>query len=99
MAEASQLIGAMFILVAYILAQAKMLDQGSYTYLVLNVAGSAVLAILALEGQEWGFLLLEGSWATVTAVGLGHRMSCEYRKPGHTLQTGHLRDESIESVR
>ena len=99
MAEVSQIIGALLILAAYVLAQVRMLDQGSYAYLVLNVAGSAVLALLALEGQEWGFLLLEGSWATVTAIGLGHRMSCAYRKLGHPMSPGHMRDESAESVR
>lgn len=75
MAAVSQIIGALLILLAYILAQAKMLDQDSYYYLMLNIAGSSVLALLALDGREWGFLLLEGSWAVVSAVSLWRRLS------------------------
>jgi hypothetical protein len=102
MAEVSQIIGAMLILVAYVLAQTRTLDQDSYAYLVLNVAGSAVLALLALQGRQWGFLLLEGSWAVVTAIGLGHRMSCEHREPDHPdhpVRPEQILDEPVESVR
>jgi len=38
--------------------------------LALNLAGSAVLAVLALIGHQWGFLLLEGAWSAVPAVSL-----------------------------
>lgn len=75
MAAASQVIGALLILLAFILAQVKVLDQDSYCYLVLNISGSAVLAILALDGREWGFLLLEGSWAVMSAVSLLRRLA------------------------
>jgi hypothetical protein len=39
-------------------------------YLILNLAGSAVLAADAAAGSQWGFLLLEGEWAVVSLVGL-----------------------------
>ena len=32
--------------------------------------GSAVLAVLAFEERQWGFLLLEGSWALVSLWGV-----------------------------
>jgi hypothetical protein len=59
--------GALLILGAYVASLFRMLDPSSWSYLLLNLVGSAVLAILAWLGAEWGFLLLEGVWAIVTA--------------------------------
>ena len=39
-------------------------------YLVLNLVGSFVLAVIAWVDERWGFLLLEGVWAIVSAVSL-----------------------------
>ncbi len=36
----------------------------------MNLVGSGLLAGLALLGDNWGFLLLEGVWAVVAARGL-----------------------------
>jgi len=62
--------GALLILAAFILAQVGRLETGSVAYLVLNLVGSSVLAVDAWLGAEWGFLLLEGVWAIVSAIGL-----------------------------
>ncbi|GAB2859865.1 hypothetical protein GCM10022221_69290 [Actinocorallia aurea] len=74
MLESIQIIGALCVLLAYIAAQVKLTGQDSYPYLVLNVVGSGILALLALDGRAWGFLLLEGSWAIVTGIGLIRRL-------------------------
>jgi hypothetical protein len=66
-----QIGGALLILAAFILAQVGRLETGSVAYLGLNLAGSSILAVDAALGAEWGFLLLEGVWAIVSAVGLG----------------------------
>ncbi len=61
-----QIIGAVLILVAFAGAQFGRLDQRSISYLVLNLIGSAILAVLAAIGGQIGFLLLEGVWAIVS---------------------------------
>jgi hypothetical protein len=66
MSQLFQIAGAMMILAAFCFAQLRGLDQRSYAYLVLNLIGSAILAVLAFQGRQWGFVLLEGVWAIVS---------------------------------
>lgn len=65
-----QIFGSLLVLAAFALAQWGALDQKSLWYLILNAVGSTVLAINSVFEQQWGFLLLEGVWAVVSAVSL-----------------------------
>jgi hypothetical protein len=65
-----QIIGSLLVLAGFVAAQRGLLDPKSRLYLVLNLVGSGVLAVEALRGAQWGFLLLEGVWAIVSAVSL-----------------------------
>jgi hypothetical protein len=65
-----QILGALAILAAFVLAQWRKIDAQSLRYLVPNLAGSAVLAVDAYLGSQWGFVLLEGAWAIVSAAGI-----------------------------
>ena len=65
-----QIVGAVLILTGFIAAQRGAMSPHSRTYLVLNFAGSAILATLAAMHSDWGFLLLEGVWALVSAWSL-----------------------------
>ncbi len=66
MDQVFQVIGAVLILAAYAAAQFRLLDQRSYPYIIFNLVGSAILAVLAWEERQWGFLLLETVWALVS---------------------------------
>ena len=68
-----QVVGALLILAAFAGVQFKAMDPASWTYLWLNVVGSAILAVLAWLGRDWGFLLLEGVWALVSAYSLARK--------------------------
>lgn len=70
-----QIVGALLILAAFAGAQFGRLEQRSISYLVLNLVGSVILAVLAAVESQYGFLLLEGVWAIVSAWALREELS------------------------
>jgi hypothetical protein len=79
-----QVVGALCVLAAFTAAQFGTLNTQSSVYLTLNLAGSAVLTVLATLDQQYGFLLLEGVWALVSAWGLlSLARGREPTAPGH----------------
>ncbi len=72
-----QVVGALFILAAFAAVQFDRMRPDSRLYLALNLVGSVILAALALHGSQWGFLLLEGVWAVVSAWGLASAVRLE----------------------
>ena len=76
-----QIAGALMILTAFVAAQLGRVSQRGYVYLTLNMVGSAILAGLAYQDQQWGFLLLEGVWAVVSLAGIIRRASAPRQAP------------------
>lgn len=69
-AQAVQLLGAFMILGAFAGLQLGRLRVDDMRYLWLNAVGSGVLLIVAVLDREWGFILLEATWACVALIGI-----------------------------
>ena len=70
MYDALQLLGAVLILLPFVRSQLGSLDTGSATYIWPNLVGSSLLAVLAVVGSQWGFVLLEACWAAASVAAL-----------------------------
>lgn len=81
MGQLIQIVGALLILAGFAAVQFERMRPDSRLYLALNLAGSAILAVLAWLETQWGFLLLEGVWAIVSAWGLWVGLFGPHRAP------------------
>jgi hypothetical protein len=70
MAQVIQIVGALVILGAFAATQLGQMPTDSRLYLLLNLVGAAVLAVIAVVEGQIGFILLEGIWAVVSAWSL-----------------------------
>ena len=68
--QSLSLLGAIFVLVAYLGHQTKKMNADCVTYNVLNVLGSGLLTYVALHPIRIGFLVAEGVWLMVSLVSL-----------------------------
>ena len=62
--------GAVLILLPFAASQFQKLSTESLAYQLMNLIGSAALTVVAVIESQYGFILLEGTWAIVSAAGL-----------------------------
>lgn len=65
-----QFIGAIAILVPFVLLLLGFVGRQHRAYLWLNLGGSLLLTADAWLERQWGFVLLQAVWAAVAAWGL-----------------------------
>ncbi len=70
MTQIISLIAALLILIPFAAAQAGKIRIDSVSYQLMNLVGSAALTAIAVTGRQYGFILLEGSWAVLSALGM-----------------------------
>lgn len=62
--------GVAILLVAYLLNLTKLIHQQSIAYLGLNVLGAGIACLASVLIHYMPFVLLEGCWTLVSAVGI-----------------------------
>jgi hypothetical protein len=61
--------GAVLILFAYLAHQLRKMSIDNVWYQLLNFIGGCCLTATAVAGRQYGFILMEGSWAVISAWG------------------------------
>lgn len=68
--QAISVIGALLILGAFAANLLQWMNTSNLWYSLLNLVGSAILLVVAILDQQFGFILLEGAWGLVSLWGI-----------------------------
>ena len=75
MIQIISLIAALLILLPFAASQLGKMTTKSASYLLMNLIGSGALTAIAVNDRQYGFILLEGAWALLSAGGLFRALS------------------------
>lgn len=64
------MVGALLVLTAYAGLQTKRLNSDGVVFNLCNFVGSALLGVVAVADNRWGFIVLETVWCLVTLPSL-----------------------------
>jgi len=70
MIQLVSLLGALLILIPFAASQLRRLAVATLAYQVPNLVGSGALTVVAVMERQYGFILLEGTWAIMSVIGL-----------------------------
>jgi hypothetical protein len=70
MTDILSILGAILILAGYFGVQTRRMDAAHLPFSIVNLAGAALLAYVAIIEEQVGFVLLEGAWVLISIAGI-----------------------------